>query len=201
MSKAVLSGVQLLCLFGGRLFGETYCSLIVKVELTAPGPETNVAVVEDNGWKTELETSRGQARFCGLGFGPVSITVGSQGDCGEVVLKHVGLDWNHTRRISVIYDRSECTREIMPVAACGFLLRFVGPDRSPIRGVSFKLTAPYPETYAGDAYGRIMLRVFAAVGSSLSGVGSASGYSPVDVETPCTNERRERIVTLRPVTQ
>jgi hypothetical protein len=207
MSRLDWLALSFLCFFGGQLFGQTYCSLIVQVQTTALGVdttavETTVAVEEEDGTRTEVETLRGQARFCGLGLGPVTITVRYR-SCSEIILKHVRPRWNAARQISIVYDLSDCVQPSLPVvAACGPLLRFVRPNRSPVRGVSFKLTSPYPQTYLGDDYGRVFLRVLTAFGSPLSGVASAHGYTTEEVRTTCFGgQRNEKVVTLRPVSQ
>ena len=178
------------------LHAAAYCSLSIKVE-TPSGKEveTRVVVEEEHGWRTERTTRRGQARFCGLGIKPVSVTVGAAG-CNQVVVRNVPLRWSETRNLSVIYDEAPCLVDTLPVAACAFLLRFVSPDNDPVGGVSFKVQTPFAESYRGDEYGRVFMRI--AGGQQLFGVSSASGYKPTEIMIPCVskNQRLEQTVVL-----
>ena len=196
MKTIILRLLLAQCYVVTGLRADSYCSLIVKVESTASQIERAVVVEEENGWKTEYQTVRGQARFCGLGIRPVTVTVGRPG-CNQVAEKDVPLNWNETREQRVIYNHSGCQTEQMPVAACSFLLRFVKPDHSPVSGVSFRASAPYPRSYSADEFGRLFVRIGA--GQELSGEAAAEGYSIEPIRIQCVSENQwlERIVSLR----
>jgi hypothetical protein len=173
-----------------------YCSLSVRVENpSGKEVEARVVIEEQNGWKTERTTTRGVARFCGLGVTPVSVTVGDAA-CNQVVVRNVPLEWNETRILSVTYDEAPCLVESLPVAACAFLLRFVSVEREAIGSVSFKTERPFTEFHSSDEFGRIFVKI--AAGQELLGTASASSHTSTQVRIPCIskNQRLEEIVVM-----
>ena len=183
-------------LAASTLHAAAYCSLNVKVE-SPSGKEvdTRVLVVEQNGWKAELTTRHGPAKFCGLGINPVSVTVGDAG-CNQVIVRNVPLSWNETRNLSVTYDDAPCLIDTPPVAACAFLLRFVATNHDTIGAVSFNAQKPFAKSDRSDEYGRVFVKI--AAGQELFGIASASGYKPGQISIPCIskNQRLEQVVVL-----
>jgi hypothetical protein len=153
-----------------------------------------VVVEERNGWKAEQTSESGPLEFCGLGIHPVSVTVGDIG-CNQVVVRNVPLSWEETTHLSVTYDKAPCLGESPGVAACAFLLRFVGAH-DPLGGVSFEEQKPFPESRVADEFGRIFIRI--AAGQELIGVASVRGYKPAQIALPCesNSQRLEKIVVL-----
>src|SRR5947209_3380614 len=74
---------------------QTACSLAVRV-LTPDGqrPEAPVSVKEENGHIHVDEQEDGDVHFCALGILPVTVTVGSDGLCNQVVVRNVPVTWD-----------------------------------------------------------------------------------------------------------
>jgi hypothetical protein len=199
MSK-LLYGASLLLTATG-LHAAGYCSLNVKLQSpSGKEVEARVVVEEQNGFKTEQTAHRGSVKFCGLGINTVSVTVGDAA-CNQVVVRNVPLNWNETRNLVVTYDEAPCLIDAPPVAACSFLLRFITTNHDPIEAVSFKAERPFVESHRADEYGRVFVRI--AAGQELAGIGSASGYKPVQINIPCIskNQRLEQMVLLEKIGQ
>src|SRR5258706_15807264 len=85
-----------------------YCSLSVKIRNpSGQFVERTVVVEENTGIKTEQIANGGIARFCNLGFLPVSVTVGFPA-CNQLTVRNVPLQWNVTRELLVTYVEAPC---------------------------------------------------------------------------------------------
>src|ERR1700722_6017722 len=89
-----------------------YCSLTVEVR-TPDGkrPEANVTVLQHDGHELYQMAERGDARFCGLGLRPVTVKVGGDGTCNQVVVHDVPLYWEKEHHVKVVYDVMPCLVE------------------------------------------------------------------------------------------
>jgi hypothetical protein len=100
-----------------------YCSLIVRVvDPQGQRPEVVVGVQEANGRKIETDPTKEDVKFCDLGLAPVTVTVGLDGACNQVVVKNVPLYWGETSMLTVAYDWELC-HERLPIRGCYILLR------------------------------------------------------------------------------
>src|SRR5438309_918902 len=87
-----------------------FCSLTVHVETPSGYAPTGVSVgvLESSGRTETLLTSQGEAKFCGLGIGPVTIEVGGRERCNPVSVRNVALSWGTERVLRVVYDNGLC---------------------------------------------------------------------------------------------
>src|SRR5271165_4175820 len=100
-----------------------YCSLVVEV--VAPDgkrPISLVTVTEQNGRKLE-QLQRGQdVRFCDLGILPVTVKVGGDDTCNQVVVNEVPMFWQKTYHSKITYDPRPCLEDTAHplVSACTY---------------------------------------------------------------------------------
>jgi hypothetical protein len=175
--KLAISLMSLFPLISTAL-GQDYCSLVVKVvDPQQRRAAARVSVEERDGRIEVKETEGADLDFCDLGISPVSITVGHPA-CNQAVVRNVGLDWNRTTRMTIIYDRAPCLKDTSPVAACQILLRFRNPQQQWLAKVALELQGPYPQTLSSDKFGRQLIRVVA--GQSVRGHATAEGYRPAN---------------------
>jgi hypothetical protein len=158
------------------------CSLIVKVR-TPDGrrPHAPVSVKEQNGRTQELEQDGDDVRFCGLGILPVTVTVGNDSVCNQVVVHDVPVAWNRTYLLHVTYDPEACRERVPPPEpACEILFRVRNPAGAPVPGAVVSLTSPIAKSFVADRFGRadIVLRATSHVAGSASGAGlRAAGFA------------------------
>jgi hypothetical protein len=180
---------------GSGLASEDFCSLIVKpVSAESRDLSAIVTVVERDGTKLEKASGVGGARFCNLGFSPVTITV--RNNCSTVVLDKVQVNIVATRTLPVItYDCLPLT----VIVGCRVLFRFVDSRANPIVGVLVNLRSPFEKPYLADQFGRLLV---GTEKEDLTGTATAKGYEPVELNVPCRERESrnvEQFVTMKDV--
>lgn len=132
------------------------CSLIVRV-LSPDGrrPKAPVSVIQEDRRVEELEQDSAEVRFCGLGILPVTVTVGSGGMCGQVIVRDVPVAWNRTYLLHVTYDPGACRERVPPPEpACEVLFRVRSATGAPVPGAVISLASPISKPLVGDRFGR-----------------------------------------------
>jgi hypothetical protein len=179
--------LTVLCSFAAAASASGYCSLIVEVR-TPDGkrPTANVTVTEQNG-RELYQLAEGQdARFCGLGLRPVTVKVGGDRTCNQVVINDVPLYWQKTHYLKVLYDIMPCLVESTHVFRfCTYLFRISDDAGKWISGASVQV-APGDRLLRSDDYGRA--RVDAEIGAIIAAI-SAPGYTARSFDSTCTPEK------------
>lgn len=180
------------------LYGEAYCSLRVHViEQNNEQPGTMITVSDSDGRRVQKRAQTNGAEFCDLGFSPVTVEVGGPW-CNQVTVRHVPLEWGKTTTLRVLHDRTACTDESAPVAACQILLRVGTAGGEAVKGAALSLLAPRIDLLWPDEYGRILLRI--AAGQRVEGTVAAQGFKTTTLNVPCVpaNRRAEHAIVLYP---
>ncbi len=172
------------------------CSLHVTVD-RPHGRDLSVPVVveEMNGWRYEQRTRGEVLKFCGLGFEPVSVTVGGP-YCVQVVVRNLSINLITTTPLRIWYDDSSCSGESIPLSICTVLLRFADSKLTPIPGVVFNSEKPDVNVDTADEYGRLQITISRR--KVLLGTASAIGYKVKPISIPCvaSNYHVEKTIIL-----
>ena len=164
-----------------------YCSLAVRV-LSADGKreEAIVSVKEKDGRITELGPTFSDVSFCDLGIEPVTVKVGSDGTCNQVVVNGVPLTWGKQYLLAVTYDSGPCLvdRPPAPVPTCQELLRVSDTAGKWIGKAEVQFSEPQLKTRATDNAGRALF----VLTSGQHGLGRvrASGYESREFSVSCS---------------
>lgn len=177
------------------------CSLHVVVERPI-GRDLFVPVVveELNGWRHEQKTRGEVLKFCGLGFEPVTVTVGDPG-CVHIVVRNLSMNLITTTPLRVWYDNSSCNGESFPLLICTVLFRFADSNHTPIPGVVLNSEKPDVNVDTADEYGRLQVNI--SHRKVLLGTASAIGYKAMPINIPCvaSNYRVEKTIILEKSTR
>jgi hypothetical protein len=177
----------LACLCGSLAFGaESYCAL--SVEVTAPDgrrPVVLVSAVEQSG-RTITRIQRSQdVQFCDLGLLPVTVKVGTDGSCNQVVINEVPLVWREPYHLKVTYDPCPEQSRRLPTPECDFLFRVTDMTGKWIPGAAVQIE-PSGVKSETDTSGRALL------GTKLGDITatiSAPGYVVRSLKTRCSIEK------------
>ncbi len=170
-----------------------YCSLTVRV-LTPDqkrSAEVWVSVRENSGRVIEKKAIREDVSFCDLGIIPVTVTVGLNSACNQVIVKDVSLNWQTQHVLTVTYDPDQCRPEMPPppILLCYILLRISDTagnwiENAKIQSSKFKAQA------ITDNAGRTFLPL--ALGETVEGTINASGYESKKFSISCSRSERYR---------
>jgi hypothetical protein len=154
-----------------------YCSL--KVEVTSPGGG-NVAAqvfVEERNGNVEYRLLKGhEVTFCDLGILPVTVKVGVDGSCSQVVVRNVALMWQRESTLKVTFDPGGCPKDAgeLPTPVCLVLFRVTDPGSRPAQGAHVRFVdGKQPVDLTTDQYGRAAYS--ADLDGAVPGVVEASG--------------------------
>ncbi len=159
-------------LSGCIAFGQTYCSLTVRV-LAPDGrrPEVSISVAEKNGRTLEKdqEPDLGDVDFCDLGGLPVDVKVGNDGSCNQVTVHDVPIVWKEPYLLRVTYDPEPCLRESpLPLApVCRIVFRVSSTADKWLRDATIALSQPTAMQLRTDQFGRAS--VTAKIGQEVAG--------------------------------
>jgi hypothetical protein len=177
-----------------------YCSLVVTVSSRGGDRlESQVSVQGADGKVIDKETKAGEgtAQFCDLGIVPVSVKVGDDGTCNQVVVREVPLRWNETVNLAITYEPYECAGDAipLPVRSCSIMLRVLDAHGSPISGAVFH-SDDNAVNLISDEYGRLLVRL--TRGRPLAALVSARSYlkAGISVECPSGLDYGEKTVSL-----
>ena len=175
------------CIFGGASAAADYCSLIVEV--TAPNgkkPAANIMVTEQNGRELYQLAEGRDAQFCDLGLRPVTVKVGGDRTCDQVIIRDVPLYWQKTKFLKVIYDIIPCLVDSPHVFRfCTYLFRVSEPGGKWIPSASI-MVMPGDRTLKTDTSGRV--RVDVRPGAITASI-SAPEYTTQTFDGTCTAEK------------
>ena len=137
--------------------GQGYCSLTVRV--TAPDgrrPAVSVRVVEKSGRVEELDQEKSDVKFCDLGGLPVTVSVGEEGTCNQVVVREVPVSWNEPYALHILYDPTPCFRDLPrpPVPTCRVVFRVADETGQWIQNAIVSITPPIQKELRTDQFGR-----------------------------------------------
>ena len=190
--------LAVLNIFAGFAAASGYCSLVVEV--TAPNgkrPAANITVTEQNGRELYQMAEGRDATFCDLGLRPVTVKVGGDGTCDQVIVREVPLYWQKTNHLKVVYDVTPCLVESVHVFRfCTYLFRISDSDGKWIPDASI-LVAPGDRVLRSDTSGRV--RADVPLGDITASVG-APGFADQTFHDECNSrkaaETQEQIVHL-----
>lgn len=186
-----------LCL-ASCLAEEPYCAL--RVRLHNPDGRLRsgmVYVVDSNGQRMEKMTEMGDAAFCDLGLGPVTVIVGGSQSCNRTEIHRVALQWQKPYQLLVYFDPVRCQiggPEIQRF--CQGLVR-VTEDEEERRWIADAEVSDVATRLVRktDGYGRAYFTIPA--GSNRSLTVRASGFRAEAIDLRCKAEEViERVVVL-----
>jgi len=176
------------CLVSGcpALLGQGSCSLAVRVLLPdGRRVEAPVSVQEQNGRVEEQEHEDSDVTFCDLGILPVTVTVGSNGLCNQVLIRRVPISVERTYLLTVTYDPLACGERVpSPVPTCKILFRVADPTGKWQSQARVHLSSPRPTDLTTDRFGRVSF--IARADDEVNGTATSRGYSPVSFSFGCT---------------
>jgi hypothetical protein len=190
-------GLMLLLFASSSLGADDYCSLVVRV-LDPKGrrPETIVSVHERNGRMIETEPTNKDATFCDLGLTSVTVKVGADGTCNQVIVNNVRLYWRETSHLTVTYDWELCDQEPVPSATCIILFRISDVNGKWLERSSINFAEPRIPAKQTDSAGRA--RTVVGAGQRASGTVTAAGYVTKTFSSSCSRSEplREELIKL-----
>ena len=150
---------------------QDYCSLTVRV--TAPNgrrPGVAVSVIEKNGRIQEQDQEKSDLRFCDLGGLPVTVKVGEDGTCNQVIVREVPVGWEEPYFLSVLYDPVPCLHDLprSPVPTCRVVFRVKDSTGQWVPGATINIAQPVTKELRTDRFGRSSLLI--KLGDSVTGI-------------------------------
>lgn len=196
----VTYSIMVIC-FSGCVLGATPaqepCSLVVRA-LTPSGerPKVPISVREGNGRFEEKYQDGDDVGFCDLGILPVTVTVGSDSMCDQVIIQGVQVSIDETHLLRVTYDPEGCGERIPPpLPACVVLFRVADLDGNWVPGALIRVTNPAPAEQFADKHGRVLFEV--RVGVTFRANVSKAGWRSQDITWTCPDsDPHERVVKL-----
>jgi len=142
---------------GASVTAQDYCSLVVKV-VSPDGrrPGASVYVEEKSGRIQEKDQEFDDVKFCDLGALPVTVKVGEDRSCNQVIVREVPIAWNEPYLLTVTYDPEPCIREHVPppVPLCTIVFRVADINGRWVGGATIHLSSPTTSRLTTDRYGR-----------------------------------------------
>jgi hypothetical protein len=176
-----------------------YCSLIVRV-LSPDGRrvEALVSVEEKNGRAVERDPTLEDVKFCDLGIAPVTVKVGADGTCNQVVVRDVRLTWEEQYLLRVTYDIEPCLEDLppLPVPICHVLFRVSDINGAWLDKASIRLQQSQLPALETDSSGRALLVLKS--GDRAGGTISSSGYVAKPFSFSCSRSEpvHEELIKL-----
>jgi hypothetical protein len=186
---------------GCPAIAQRYCSLTVRV-LSPDGRREDalVSVEEKNGRLESLRQGSTDVRFCDLGAIPVTVKVGVDGTCNQVVVRNVPVAWNAPVSLTITYDIEPCLVEAPPPPSriCRMVFRVADTVGKWIPGIPITIASPMVTTLRADDYGRASF--VASPGDRVSGSVDGQGYEPVQFSIICNRSEpvHEEVIRLIP---
>lgn len=155
---------------------QEYCSLTVGV--LAPNglrPRVSITVQEKDGRIEDREQVSTDARFCDLGGLPVTVKVGDEGTCNQVIVRDVPVAWQEPYLLRVTYDPEPCLRDLpRPVnPACRVIFRVANPAGDWASKARIVVLGPRQLTLEADSLGRASFIV--SPGQTVTGTAKSTG--------------------------
>lgn len=186
------------CTFTGVL-AQDYSSLTVHVSSTGRASPTWVFVIESGGRTEERELTSPEVQFCDLGGLPVTVKVGEDWDCNQVVVRNDHVTFGRPYALTVTYNSTRCNEDLPrpPVPICQVVFR-VADSRGWVQGARIRVLRPEPSELQTDRFGRAS--VVMKLGDELGGSVTTGGLSR-DFTFRCTRDEpvhEERIAINAP---
>ena len=185
---------------GSPLLGADYCSLTVQVISPAgERPEAPVSVREKDGRTIDKIQEAEDVRFCELGILPVTVTVGGDGACNQVVVREVPVQWNASYKLTITYDPEPCLKDLVrpSVPTCRVLFRVADSNGNWIPGASIRPSGAI-KVRDTDGAGRSMVVIKS--NEQIKGIVVAKGYAQADFALRCSSsdlDDKEELLRLR----
>ena len=177
---------------------QDYCSLVVRVVSPDRRLPVSVSVVEKNGRTEEREPTSGDVRFCDLGGLPVTVKVGDDGTCNQVIVREVPVAWRQPYVLKITYDPTPCNIDLPPppLPVCRVVIR-VADSRGWAQGARVRALQPTPAELQTDRFGRASL--VTKLGDDVRGSVTA-GSLTADFAFKCSRDEpiHEELIVLRP---
>jgi hypothetical protein len=200
LHQVIWRALALLFLAGIRTaVGADYWSLLVHV-VSPDGrrPQALVSVIEKNGRTIERDPTADDVKFCDLGIDPVTVKVGTDGTCNQVVVKDIPLVWQEEYHLTVTYDLEPCLQDLPrpPVPVCHVLVRVSDASGKWLEKASIRFRDAQPAELETDNAGRAVFLLSA--GERREGVVALAGYGQRPFSVSCTRKepQHEEIVKL-----
>jgi hypothetical protein len=138
-----------------------------------------VSVEEQNGRTEEHDQEANDVEFCDLGGLPVTVKVGDDGGCNEVIVRNVPVSWGVPYLLVVTYDPEPCLRDLPrpPAPVCQVIFRVADSSGKWVPGAVITLTSPQGTELETDRFGRA--RFVSRPGAAIIGKAEQSGRSAV----------------------
>lgn len=180
-------------------YAADYCSLTVRV-LSPDGRRVHavVSVEEQDGRKIERDPTAQDLAFCDLGILPVTVKVGADGTCNQVVVKDVPVSWQESYLLTVSYDLEPCLEDLPPSPApvCSVLFRVSDSETRWLQGARVQFDGSTLTPRETDSAGRalVTMKLDEVVRASIG----ASGFDTKHVSVSCSRSLplQEEIVRL-----
>jgi hypothetical protein len=174
-----------LAIGSSALLGES-CSLAVKVLLPdGRRVEAPVSVREENGRLEEHEHEDSDVIFCDLGILPVTVTVGSDGLCNQVIIRRVPISLDRTYHLTVTYDPLACGETVISqILTCKILFRVADSIGNWQAQAKLRISSPISTDLTTDSFGRVGF--VARAGDEVRGTAESTGHSPKSFSFNCT---------------
>ena len=164
-----------------------YCSLIVRV-LSPDGRrvEALVSVREKNGRVVEKDPTAEDVKFCDLGIAPVTVKVGADGTCNQVVVRNIPLAWQERYLLTVTYDLEPCLEDLAPppVPVCHVLFRVSDVSGKWLVKASIQFQTSQLSPRETDSAGRAVLVL--KLGDRVGGSITSNGYVAKPFSLSCS---------------
>lgn len=118
-----------------------------------------VSVEETSGRKIGKDPTAEDVEFCDLGIAPVTVKVGANGTCNQIVIRDVPLNWQERYLLTVTYDLEPCLEDSPPppVPICNVLFRVSDRNGNWLEKASVQFSRSELATRQTDKAGRAFL--------------------------------------------
>lgn len=187
-------------LTSGNLRAE-YCALDLQVQTDGRSVRDLPVKVRDQSGRLIFDgiAPGGKRRICDIGLGNVEITIGWDGQCGQLTLGNIQARWGETLTLRPYLQ--DCPPEpMLKPDGCQILIRGRDPNGKPVEGVTLHgiiigTRSSYPPRVT-DSYGRVFFTL--SLSSELEVTGhSPSTFTPLRVRCDSRGDRIEREFRLR----
>jgi len=160
---------------------QNYCSLTVRVFTPDRArPEAAVSVQEASGRLVEHDPASADAQFCDLGGLPVTVKVGEDGTCNQVVVRQVPIAWRKPYLLNVMYDPQGCNVGLPrpPVPVCTVIFRVADSQKKWLSEARLKLSEPLVTELRTDNFGRtsVVVKRGDKIAGSVTGAGDSGAF-------------------------
>ena len=152
--------VLITCITAFPAIAEDYCSLRVRVLSPDGSLAPAVVSVEEADGRRLVRSPNADSTFCDLGAKPVTVKVGADGTCNQVVVRNVPIEWQEPYLLTVMQDRKPCLWDPppSPVPVCTIVYR-ISDSKGWVGGAKIRVIKPFEENLTTDGHGRAAVKV------------------------------------------